>query len=300
MVPNHASSGGRPLILDGGTGSELRRRGVTLSDRCWSAAANLDHRDVLTAIHTDYIEAGADIITANTFATTRFVLADAGLDARFEEINRSAIEAAKEAATAAGRPISVAASMSCFPPGFDPRRYPPADAEYRAYAEIAACFVEHGADLILLEMLQNPQHASLACRAASASGLPFWAGVSCRYDSRSRRLVAFDDAGRPFSDVLESVMRFDPCGIAIMHSPVDAVGPALEQLETLWTGPVGAWAEIGYPEDPDARHERQIPAKRYSEAASAWLALGASLLGGCCGTTPAHVAALRELVEDHS
>ena len=75
-------------ILDGGTGSELRRRGIMLSERCWSARANLTHPDLLRTIHEDYIRAGAGIVTANTFATSRFVLAGAGIDAEFAAINR--------------------------------------------------------------------------------------------------------------------------------------------------------------------------------------------------------------------
>ena len=78
------------LIIDGGMGSELQRRGVAMDAHAWSGAAALAHESLLREIHRDYIRAGADVITTNTFGTTRFVLASAGLEARFEAINRAA------------------------------------------------------------------------------------------------------------------------------------------------------------------------------------------------------------------
>lgn len=286
----------RIRILDGGLGSELRRRGLRLSERCWSARANLTHRDLLTRIHEDYVRAGADIVTANTFATSRFVLAGAGLDTSFEEINRSAIEVARHAADSADREVTVAASISCLPPSFDTRAYPDPDAEYAAYSELAACFVDNGVDLILVEMMQDTKHAPRACRAARASGLPFWIGISCRRRAEDGELVAFDDPRQSFASVLDAVLPFEPEGIAIMHTPLDAVSPALDDLRKRWSGPAGGYAEIPYPEDPSARAAGPIDATVYAEAARGWLDRGATLIGGCCGTTPAHIAALAALV----
>jgi len=290
-------------LLDGGTGSELRKRGVALSAVCWSGAASLGHDDVLRAIHRDYIEAGADIVTANTFGVTRFVLAAAGLAEQQAEVVRRAVAAARAAAADCGRPITVAASISCLPPAFDRTVYPAPDDEYRAYAELAALLADNGIELVLLEMLQDSVHAALACRAAAASGLDWWAGVSCRLDPRPRkpaaagRLVAFDDRAVAFESVLETVLGFGPGLVAIMHSPLDAMNPALERVGSLWSGAIGAWAELPYPEDPDAVAANAAAAvtpdpTTYAEAARGWRARGASVLGGCCGTTPAHIAAL--------
>jgi homocysteine S-methyltransferase len=288
---------GRIRILDGGTGSELRRRGVGLSDRCWSAPANLSHPELLTDIHLDYIRAGADIVTANTFATSRFVLAGAGLETKFEKINRAAIAAARRAADAAEREIVVAASLSCLPPSFDPGAFPPPGAEYEAYAELAACFRDNGADLILVEMMQDTIHAPRACRAARDSGLPFWIGVSCRFDRARERLVAFDDPDQPLDAILDAVLPFEPAGVAVMHSPLSAVAPALTALAARWAGPSGAYAEIPHAEDAAAAGGFEpVGPPGYAAAARDWLDRGVILVGGCCGTTPAHVAALRALL----
>lgn len=289
---------GRKLVLDGGTGSELRRRGVRLSDICWSAAANLDHADLLEAIHGDYIRAGADIVTANTFATTRFVLARAGLDDRFEEINASALGTARRAAALSSRDVAVAASLSCLPPGFDRRAYPDSDAEYAAYCELADRFAECDVDLVLLEMMQDTAHAVRACRAVRSAGLPFWIGISCRLGrGGSQDLVAFDDPGCAFDAVLEALLPFDPEGFSIMHSPLDAIMPALERLRVSWAGAMGAYAEIPYAEDPEKGLVCSTSPSDYARAAREWLDAGCMLVGGCCGTTPAHIEALRREVD---
>ena len=88
---------GGTLLLDGGTGTELRRRGMALSGAAWSALASLTHYELLRTIHSDYIAAGADVITTNTFATTRFVLEAAGHRDEFALINARAVAAARDA-----------------------------------------------------------------------------------------------------------------------------------------------------------------------------------------------------------
>lgn len=297
MTNRSAAQSGVPQLLDGGVGSELKRRGVKLSDRCWSAEANLNQRSLLLNIHRDYIGAGADIVTANTFATARFVLACAGLEARFDEINRAALGIARAAADSAGRDIAVAASLSCLPPNFDPDAYPPQALEYAAYEELCACFSEHGADLILLEMMQDSRHAKLACRAASASGLPFWIGLSCKVNGQSGEPVAFDNPAQPISAAIDALLEFEPEGIAVMHSPLDAIEPTIAAITNSWDGPTGAWGEIPYSGVPGEPAADSVSPQRYREHAARWLSLGVSLLGGCCGTEPRHIAALRQLID---
>jgi len=101
------------VILDGGTGTELQRRGAPMNPEAWCGPASLEHLSILEAIHRDYIAAGADIITANTYASSRLMLGSAGLDERFEDINRAAVRAAMRAREASGRAgIAVAGSLS--------------------------------------------------------------------------------------------------------------------------------------------------------------------------------------------
>jgi S-methylmethionine-dependent homocysteine/selenocysteine methylase len=150
---------GHTLLIDGGTGTELRRRGVRLDAAAWSGLAPLTHYDLLRESHADYIEAGAAVITTNTFGTSRFVLAAAGHEEQFAAINRRAVDAARAARDASGRDVVIAGSMSCLPPHFDAHAYPDAMAESAAYRELADTLAAAGVDVLLLEMMQETRHA---------------------------------------------------------------------------------------------------------------------------------------------
>lgn len=282
---------GETLVLDGGTGTELRRRGVTLGEATWSALAALTHYDLLRAIHADYIAAGADVITANTFATTRFVLEAAGHGDDFATINARAVAAAREARDASGRHVAIAGSISCLPPRFDAHAYPNEGAESGAYFELAETLAEAGVDLLVLEMMQETRHAPVACAAARAVGLPVWLGVSCRRGP-ANVLVGFDFPLVPLATCLDALLPLGATAVNVMHSPVDATQAALRAIAARFRGPFGAYPEI-------AESETITPATLAAQARE-WIAGGAQIIGGCCGTTPQHIrelAALRATME---
>ncbi|HEX7082197.1 MAG TPA: homocysteine S-methyltransferase family protein [Gammaproteobacteria bacterium] len=284
------------LVVDGATGTELRRRGVTPDDAAWSAPAALTHPDVLTSIHLDYIRAGAEVVTTNTFAASRFVLDAAGLGHRFEELNRAAVSAAMRAREIAAADVAIAGSISCLPPRFDVNAYPDATAERAAYAELAALLADLGVDLLALEMMEDTEHAPRACEAARDTGLPFWIGVSARLDANGR-LVAYDFPEIPLAAVLDALLVYAPDVVNVMHTPPDAVAPALAALRARGCAVIGAYPELG------GYAGRRVPAAeplgpdRLAALAAEWIAAGARVIGGCCGTRPAHVRALREAVE---
>ena len=282
---------GKTLILDGGVGTELRRRGMTLGPSTWSALASAAHFDLLRAIHADYIAAGADVITTNTFATTRFVLEAAGRHVDFERLNARAVAAAREARDEAERDVAIGGSISCLPPRFDVQAYPDERTERAAYLELAETLAAAGVDLLVLEMLQETRHAPLACEAARTVGLPFWLGVSCRLGPGDA-LVGFDFPLVPLSQCVEPLLQFAPAAINVMHSPVGAIGPALRELRTRWRGSLGAYPEIG---DGTPGVPHSISPEELTAQAWGWLASGARIIGGCCGTTPEHIRALASL-----
>jgi S-methylmethionine-dependent homocysteine/selenocysteine methylase len=282
-----ALAGGGTLLVDGGTGSELRRRGMALDARAWSALAPLTHYELLRSVHADYLAAGAEVLTTSTFATTRFVLAAAGHDADFKSINARAVAAAREARDLSGRAAAIAGSISCLPPRFDVHAYPDERAESAAYQELAETLAEAGVDLLLLEMMQETRHAPLACAAAKAVGLPVWLGVSCRLGAGDV-LVGYDFPLVPFTACLDALLPFAPAAVCVMHTPIPAIAPALAQLRARWSGPLGARPVIG---DGTPAPHAPSPGELAAEARS-WLAGGAQIVGGCCGTEPAHIRAL--------
>jgi S-methylmethionine-dependent homocysteine/selenocysteine methylase len=278
--------GGSTLVLDGGTGTELRRRGFKTSASAWSGLAPLTHYEALRDVHAEFIAAGADVVTTSTFGTTRFVLAAAGHESDFAKINARAVGAALEARAAAGRDVAIAGSISCLPPDFDARRYPREAAERAAYRELAETLAEAGVDLLLLEMMQETRHAPLALEAACATGLPVWLGVACR-TSADGALVGYDFPLVSLEACLAATLPFAPDAVAVMHSRPEVVANALTAIAAHYRGTLGAYPELG-----DGRSDAAMDPAAFAAEALAWRAAGARILGGCCGTTPAHVRAL--------
>lgn len=282
------------LILDGGTGSELQRRGVPMTLANWSGVAVHTHPEVVREVHAAYIEAGADVITTNTFGTSRFLLEPAGLENEFEAINRRAVAAAREAIDASERDVVLAGSISNLPPNMNPRDYPAPERELAELSEQASLLADCGVDLIALEMMQDTRHAKRAMQAALGTGLPVWLGVSCRLHSDGADLVSFDLPNVDFRAPLDTLIAMGPSVVNVMHSPVDAVLQAIDMVRERWGGPLGVYPELGDFQAPQWQFDMAVPPSTLVEHARRWVDRGVSLVGGCCGTTPEHIAALKK------
>jgi S-methylmethionine-dependent homocysteine/selenocysteine methylase len=108
--------------------------------------------------------------------------------------------------------------------------------------------------------------------------VPVWVGVSCRLDGG--RLVAYDFPATALDAVLSAVLPFRPAAVNVMHSPLAAIAPALRAVRARWDGIVGAYPEI----------DATVSPRALASAAREWIAAGARIVGGCCGSTPAHIA----------
>ncbi|MYE11074.1 MAG: homocysteine S-methyltransferase family protein [Gammaproteobacteria bacterium] len=280
------------LVIDGGTGTELERRGVPMGMAAWSGLAVHTHPAVVREVHEAYIDAGAEVIITNTFGTTRFLLETAGVGDEFEAINRGAVRLAMEARDASGRDVAIAGSISNLPPGMEAANYPPPDAELEGLRELAALLADSGVDLIALEMLQDTRHAARAMEAALATGLPVWLGVSCRHRPSGAGLVSFDIPNMDFAKPLDALIPMGPAVVNIMHSEIAAVPEAIAMVRERWSGALGVYPEIGDFEPPNWRKDQDVAPADFAAHARDWVGLGARLVGGCCGTTPEHIAAL--------
>ena len=285
---------GEVVLLDGGTGSELQRRGVPMNKAAWSGLAVHTHPGIVREVHEAYIEAGAEVIITNTFGTTRFVLEAAGLGREFENINRNAVRLAVEAREASGGHVAIAGSLSNLPPGMLARNYPLAEAELAGLRELGAILADNGADLIALEMMQDTRHAAWAMEAALATGLPVWLGVSCRRRPDGGGLVGFDLPDVAFATVLDTLIPMGPDAVNIMHCELDVVAPAMDMVAERWRGPVGVYPEVGDFNPPEWVFDPDSTPEGFVQQARDWAARGALLIGGCCGTTPEHIQALHE------
>ncbi len=281
------------LLIDGAMGTELQRRGVPMDKVAWSGAAVLTHPDVVREIHEEYIRAGARVIITNTFGSTRQMLEPAGYGDRVEEVHRGAVRLAKQARDNAGEPgVAVAGSISTEPAGFDPGGFLDPEKELEAYREAAGLLFDAGVDLIALEMIVETNHASRAMQAARETGLPVWLGVACR-KTPDGRIVSFDHPHLELVTVLDALIPMGPTVVNIMHSEIDAIPEAIELVRRRWSGPIGVYPESGYFTKPHWNFVDVIAPEDLTATAASWVAAGARLLGGCCGTGPEHVAALQ-------
>lgn len=253
------------LILDGAIGTELERAGHDTGGPAWSARVVDRAPDALAALHRAYDAAGAEVHTANTFRTT-----PRAYGAGWEGAARRAIEIARGAVR--GR---VAASLAPLEDCWHPERSP---VDPRAeHAAIAAQLVHAGADLVLCETFAHPGEALAAVDAAVGAGAETWLSLTGGPDGAllEPRALAAAAAGGLARGARRALVN-------CVHA--ERIGPYVEALAALGA-PFGVYANAGL-------GEGALSPARYAELASAWVAAGATVVGGCCGTGPAHVRAL--------
>ena len=279
------------MILDGAMGTELARRGVDTGLPLWSASALLYAPDVVRQIHLDYLRAGSQIITTDTFRVNVRTLARAGLRQRMRELTFSAVELARQAVSATGRgDVRIAGSMApvedCYSPGLVSLDEGVLLSEHTALAQLLA---EAGCDVLLLETMNTVREAAAAARAASQTGLPVWVSLMLGADNRLL-------SGESLGDAVASVMPYQPQAVLLNCLPVAQVAGALALLKDALHAhdaiSLGVYANAGHVGADGWSMEGGVTPQEYADAAAAWRAAGATIIGGCCGTTPDHIGAV--------
>ena len=293
-------AGGGLVIMDGGVSTEIQKQGVGMDSTVWSGVAHMEHPDIVRQVHESYIRAGAEVITANTFATARHVLQGKGLDDQFEENNRRAVEIAREARdNAAQGDVWIACSMASTPVfdggGWSAR----GEAMAQNYRDQAAIYAAAGADLIVLEMMVDIEGSIPCVAAAVGSGLPVWVGFSASL--RNGAVIAYHEGDHDevpiidFAELVDAILAIGGDVAGVMHSPINSTAPALEVLAERWTGPRLAYAETGLFHNPNWVFEQLVSPDDYATVVEGWVKnQGVQIVGGCCGTGPEHIRALSE------
>jgi S-methylmethionine-dependent homocysteine/selenocysteine methylase len=147
-------------------------------------------------------------------------------------------------------------------------------------------------------MMEETDHAPLAIEAAMETGLPVWLGVSCKLHPESGEVVSFGPQNIPFDRLLDHLLEETPAVVNLMHSEIDSIPEALSILQERWDGPIGVYPESGYFTKPSWNFVDVISPEDLVKEAKDWVAAGARLLGGCCGTGPEHIEALAAAEEE--
>jgi S-methylmethionine-dependent homocysteine/selenocysteine methylase len=269
------------VVLDGPMGTELARRGVPLPAPAWTAAA-LEHApDVVAAIHRDYAGAGATVHTTCTFRTRA-----RSVGPGWESLARAAVAIARASVPAHHRVAgSVAPVEDCYRPDLSPGLA--SRAEHRELARVLAdCRV----DLLLCETFPSPVEAVVAVEEAVRTGIETWVALTAGTEGDLLTPSSLADAAR-------ACVSAGARAVLVNCVAATRTGAYVERLADLGV-PFGAYANAGGADagigwDADAA----AGARAYVELATGWMAAGATILGGCCGTGAAHIAAVAGAVE---
>lgn len=263
-------------ILDGALGTQLGLRGVALEPPAWSAEAIRNAPKTLAQVHADYAAAGATLHTANTFRTQRPVLGSTWRDDL-----HAAVRIARASIGRDDRVLgSIAPLADCYRPDLSP-----GDAAYAEHAEVAHALVDAGADILLCETFAHEAEALAAVRAAVDARRPVWLAMTA--GPRGDLLEPKD-----FARIGERAMRLGAGRLLVNCIAATRTAPFVDALASVGA-PIGVYANAGSPDEGlgwDAPAEEA--ARRYADLAERWVDLGATVVGGCCGTGPQHIRTL--------
>lgn len=279
---------GRVLLLDGATGSELRKRGmpVGVSTELWA----LEHPEAVLELQRAYVDAGSDIIYAPTFSANRMSLEMHGIADRLKEINAGLVKLSKEAAggrafvagdiTTTGKPLEPIGTLS----------YQALLDVYREQIEILA---EAGADLLVAETMLGLDETVCAVEAAkSVCDLPIMCTLTMEADGH----LLFGGTAVEAVETLQA-MGASAVGLNCSVGP-DQLESVVASIKAVAQVPVIAKPNAGLPvmDDKGMAHYNMSPAA-FAAAMSRLIAAGAAIVGGCCGTSPEYIRALRKVVD---
>lgn len=286
-------------LLDGGMGQELVARSGDEPTSLWSTRVMIDHPGMVRSIHEDYFAAGATVATTNTYAGHHDRLVRFDLDHLFEALHLRALVEAHEAK--GKRAARIAGSIGPLTASYRPDLAEPVEIAAPKYAEVARILSPH-VDMILCETMSSLAMAEAAALGAEASGKPIWLSVSVD-DHDGTRLRS----GEPVADLAGVVERHPVAALLANCSVPEVMEAALGELRGLGR-PFGAYAN-GFTHISDGfltdaptvtalTHRHDLTPEKYGDFAMTWIALGATIVGGCCEVGPAHIAHLAERLRE--
>src|SRR5499425_712796 len=279
------------LLCDGAMGTVLYARGVPL-DACFDVL-NLNNARLVQAVHADYVAAGADAIETNTFGANRFKLAVHGLEAQVREINRRGARLARDVRESAGRDVWVLGSMGPLGKYLEPLGTVTADEAREVFREQAEALLEGGVDAFVVETFSDLTEIALAVAAIrSITDLPVIAQMAFTDEG-----VTF--MGRPPGEVARTLRALGvqalgancSVGSSTLYDVLERMAPEAGGL------PLAIQPNAGLPSRIGERLIYLSSPGYMADYAGRMVEAGARLVGGCCGTTPAHIAAMREVLD---
>lgn len=285
------------ILLSGAFGTELQRRGIKTTLPLWSAEALMKHPEEVKQIHREYIDAGADIITTNTFRTNRRTFDHAKIENRAREYTMRACELAREAREESGQKNiliggSIAPVEDCYTPGLVPTKMSTLIEEH---TDMVQNLKDGGADVLWIETMNSVRETVAVLEAAKKVGMETVVSFLCQADGN-----LFD--GDPIEDVIATVLPYAPLALLTNCSDAKSIGLSLQRMLSCTALPCGVYANGDGEPHPDQGwifHDEHFP-EMYATYAREWLDAGALIVGGCCGTTPQYIRGLRGILDEYN
>ncbi len=286
------SSGGRPLISDGAMGTLLNQRGISFEQSFDSL--NLSNPALVAQIHREYIDAGATMIQTNTFSANRYKLAQHGQEHLIRDINTSAVELARRVVLASFKDVLIAGDVGPLGVRLAPfGRVQPEQAR-QAFAEQIEALSEAGVDLLIIETMTDLFEVDEAIRAAREID-PSLGIIASMTFTRDDRTLLGDSPAKVARHLAES--GADVIGVNCSGGPSQILHILREMHLAVPSAQLSAMPNAGWPQQVGGRIMYPAGADYFSEYALAFWQTGAVVIGGCCGTTPLHITAMRKAID---
>ncbi|MBQ8301582.1 MAG: homocysteine S-methyltransferase family protein [Clostridia bacterium] len=286
--------GKKILFFDGGMGTMLQKNGMGAGEI--PELLNLNNPELIEKIHTQYLDAGADIITTNTFGANP--LKSEEIEKKIDEVIASAIDIAKKATgkfQTDDKPRFVAFDMGPCGKLLEPLGSLSFDDCYEAFAKIAKTAEKCGADLVIIETMSDTLEAKAAVLAVKENtSLPIFCTMT--FDESYKTLTGGDV--KVMSAIMEG-LGVDCVGINCGLGP-EQIGEMMKELAEVSSIPIMAQPNAGLPQIENGKTVYNVTPQQFGEQCEKIAQLGASVLGGCCGTTPEHIKALAEKCNNYT
>jgi len=283
------------LIFDGAMGTMLFQAGLAPGGcpELWNA----ERPDVLQVIHRAYFDAGSDLVETNSFGGTRLKLKAFGLEERCRELNTEAARLARSVCPSGCYVAGSIGPTGHLPDTFEPLGDTPAELFYESFREQALALADGGVDLFAIETMMIPDEAALAIKAAKdAAGLPVMCSMTFQYNQ-----VKGVDRTMWGTSPADAAAKLVEAGADIVGCNCGDGGPArvpaiLAEMRTATSALLAAYPNAGIPKVVGDKTVYDLTPEAMAAAFPAIVAAGARIVGACCGSTPAHIGKIAEVV----
>src|SRR5512146_605737 len=282
----------QPILSDGAMGTMLNQKGISF-DECFDQL-NLTQPALVAEIHHEYIEAGSQIIQTNTFGSNRYKLARHGLENKVGEINTAAVELARRMVYASFKDIYIAGDIGPLGVRLAPFGRVQPEQACQVFSEQIKVLADSGVDLLIIETMTDVFEIREAIRAARqvAPGLPVIASMTFTRDDRT---LLGDDPVKVAHGIAEA--GADVIGINCSGGPNQLLRILKQMRQAVPQAKFSIMPNAGWPEQVGGRIKYPANPEYFSEYALAFWNAGAKVIGGCCGTTPRHIASMAQAIQ---